>query len=176
MAQPRSRLRVEELGPRVLPSANPLIDPRDGPAHAAAHMGVHTPPKPADTFDGLDGTLTGWIKPSRVGPADAGLRFAVDGSGKLGGLDTFTVTGSLQGTGFIAKGHATGELTLTNALGTIKVKLQGPEQPGSAPLPGRFHFTVTAGTGAYKTLRDDGEVSLTTQRHGSATSFRLVFA
>ena len=54
--------------------------------------------------------------------------------------------------------------------------LVGPQQPGFSPLPGRFHFVVTGGTGAYSHLQDDGEVTLVTQQHGATTGLRLVFA
>jgi hypothetical protein len=170
----KGHLQLEELGARILPSASPLIalpDPPDGPAH----VGGRTVNQPAAGFDGLDGTVRGTLKPA-VGIPDLGPAFSVQGKGKLGGLDEFTVTGFLHGTGFVAKGQATGELTLTNAHGTIKLKLEGPQQPGFAPLPGRFSFTVTGGTGAYKNLHDDGEVSLHLHQQGGATTFRLVFA
>jgi hypothetical protein len=173
-----ARLKVEPLGTRILPSANPLVDSlatSDGPVHVA-HLDVRTIRTPTDTIDGLDGTIHGTFKRFAGVPADIGLRFALDGSGKLGGLDTFAVKGVLHGTGFVAQGRATGLLTLTNRHGSITVKLQGPEQPGFAALPGDFHFTVAAGTGAYKNLRDAGDVKLTVQTHGAATAFRLVFA
>ena len=168
------RLQVEELSARTLPSAT-VIDPPDTPdtpAHVG-HAGVHATHV---TFDGLDGTVRGTLTPVVHGPTDGGLRYAVAGSGKLGGLDTFHVTGSLHAVGFIANGHAAGDLTLTNAHGTITMHLVGPQQPGFSPLPGHFHFVVTGGTGAYTHLQDDGEVTLVTQQHGGTTSLRLVFA
>src|SRR5262249_57080203 len=109
MRSPKPRLQVEELGSRILLSANPLIDPPDSvevTAHTAAHRGVQVLPK---DFDGLDGTLHGTVQ-HLPGMPDGGQRYTLRGSGKLGGLDKFTVTGSLHGTGFLAKGHAIGEL------------------------------------------------------------------
>jgi hypothetical protein len=168
---PKARLRVEELGSRVLPSASPLTALPGAPALAAG-MRIRPAPSP---MGGLHGTVTGSLHRSLPTVLDVGRLFAVDGSGRLGGLGTFSVAGSVNGTGFLARGHATGQLTLTNARGSITVSLRGPEQPGFAPLPGRFHFTVTGGTGAYENFHDDGEATLTGQTHGTATTFRLVF-
>jgi hypothetical protein len=132
--------------------------------------------EPAPAFGRLDGTLRGTLTPAAGNP-DLGRRCDLEGNGSLGGLDTFHVTGYLLRTGFVASGYAVGELTLSNAHGTITLRLQGASLQGAfAPLPAGFHFTVTGGTGAYKGLHDDGEVSLHQQQHGGTTTFQLVFA
>jgi hypothetical protein len=169
----RVRLEGEQLGGRILPSATPLFFPAAIPT--ARHGAVVETLRPA-SIENLNGTLRGSLTPAVKSPVDAGLQYRLTGSGVLGSPRKFTATGFLRGTGFIAKGHATGELTLANAKGSITVKVVGPPQAGFAPLPGSFHFTVTAGTGAYKGLTGDGEVSLQTHGLGGPTTFRLVFA
>jgi hypothetical protein len=125
---------------------------------------------------GLEGTVHGALKRFTGVPADIGARFALQGSGKFGSLGTFDVKGVVHGTGFLAKGHATGLMTLTNGHGAITVRLVGPEQPGFAALPGRFHFTIVAGSGAYKNFHDAGDVTVKLQPHGAATNIQLTFA
>jgi hypothetical protein len=168
MRHPRARLGLEELGSRILPSATPFAPPVTPLVYTASQA-----PALTGSFHDLDGAVRGTLIPA-PGIPDLGPAYAVQGKGKLGGLDEFTVTGFLRGTGFIPTGHASGELTLTNSHGTIRLSLAGPAQPGFARLPGHFHFTVTGGTGAYQGLQDDGEVTLQVQNHG--TAFTMVFA
>ena len=178
MKPTHARLNLEPLGARILPSANPVLGVRetsDG-AFPTAHLSTGTVVTPSNSIDGLDGTAHGTLRQFTGIPADIGLRYSLDGSGKLGGLDTFAVKGVLHGTGFLAQGQATGVLTLTNRHGSITVKLLGPEQPGFSKLPGHFRFTVAAGSGAYKSFHDSGNVTLTIQAHGAGGAFRLLFA
>jgi hypothetical protein len=66
-------------------------------------------------------------------------------------------------------------MTLTNAKGSITLKLEGPTQSGFAPLPNRFHFSVTSGTGAYRGVTDHGEATLRAHTQGGKTTLNLVF-
>jgi hypothetical protein len=67
------------------------------------------------------------------------------------------VTGKLQSIGFIAEGHAQGDLFLAGANGTITLHLTGVEQQnGPKGLPDVFSFTVTGGSGKYSNVEDDG--------------------
>jgi hypothetical protein len=173
MQKRHTPLQVEELGARVLPSVSPLAG-LGSLAGASAHARAASSPAPA--LNRLDGTVRGTLTPAAGNP-DLGRRYDLAGHGTLGGLGSFHVTGYLLGTGFLAGGHAAGELTLTNSRGTIQLRLEGdPAQGAFAPLPAGFHFTVTGGTGAYKGLHEGGEVSLHQQQHGSTTGFQLVFA
>src|SRR4051812_43295147 len=146
MQRPTARLQVEDLESRTVPSAS-LLRPVFGAAlvsHAAHDIGLP---------GAIHGTLT-----AQPGIPDTGAHYAVSGSGWLLGLGQVSVTGSLQGTGFIAQGHASGQLTLTNSKGTVTVDLVGPTQQSFAPLPHVFHFTVSGGTGAYQNLHASGDV------------------
>jgi hypothetical protein len=51
-------------------------------------------------------------------------------------------------------------LTLSNGQGNVTLQLTGPEQPGFAPLPEKFHFSVVSATGAYKGLKVKGSIDL----------------
>jgi hypothetical protein len=53
-----------------------------------------------------------------------------------------------------------GELTFSNAKGSVTIELVGPEQPGFSPLPGTFRYTVKKGTGACAHLTGSGSLSL----------------
>jgi hypothetical protein len=92
--------------------------------------------------------------------SDAGVQYQFTGAGKFFGLHDAEISGSLYSVGFIARGHAGGELTFTNAKGSVTIELVGPEQPGFSPLPGTFHYTVKKGTGAYAHLTGSGSLSL----------------
>jgi hypothetical protein len=91
---------------------------------------------------------------------DAGVQYKFTGAGQFFGLHDAEISGSLYSVGFIARGHAGGELTFTNAKGSVTIELVGPEQAGFAPLPGTFHYSVKKGTGAYAHLTGSGSLSL----------------
>ncbi|HTK74288.1 MAG TPA: hypothetical protein VL371_03465 [Gemmataceae bacterium] len=172
MSSPKVRLRVEELGSRVLPSRSPL------PAGHVADM-THraaVSPRPAATPVNLHGALQGTLFQVIRGPIDLGIQYGLTGAGELGGQLRFQVTGGLRRVGFIAQGQATGALTLTNAQGSITLSLVGPTQPGFAPLPAGFHYTVTGGTGAYQGATGEGQVTLRTRPVGGLALFTLDFA
>jgi hypothetical protein len=172
MRSPNVRLRIEELGARILPRAAPVPS---GLAAGATHHADVTPP-PAAARVNLHGTVQGTLVPVIRGPIDAGLQYDLTGAGVLGGQPPFLASGTLHRTGMIAPGHATGTLTLTNARGSITLRLEGPPQPGFAPLPGGFHFVVTGGTGAYWGVTGDGQLTLQTRPLGGLVPFKLAFA
>jgi hypothetical protein len=62
----------------------------------------------------------------------------------------------VRATGFIRSGRSTGTLTLTNSQGSVTLALTGPPQRGNSPLPGRYQFAITGGTGAFKSLSGGG--------------------
>lgn len=89
------------------------------------------------------------------GPLDAKL----DGTGKVRGLGLVTLSGSLQFGGFMMAGQPdiNGTVTLTNAKGSVTLRLTG--RGGNGQIPGET-FTLTAsvvkGTGSYANFRRIG--------------------
>jgi hypothetical protein len=78
-------------------------------------------------------------------------------------------TGTLRSPGFIAKGHAGGTLTLTNAHGSVTISLKGPLQRGFSSLPNKFSFQITSGTGAYAGDTGRGMAQLSEVLNDSST-------
>jgi hypothetical protein len=119
----------------------------------------------------LTGRGTGSFQSNLPFP-DAGLTYTVNGSAQLADMGQVNVTGSVHAMGFLAKGHATGALTFSNARGSITVELTGlPEQNGFAPLPQYFRYRISAATGQFKSLHETGTLrldfsSLTANTHG----------
>ena len=135
MTSRRTVLRVESLDERALPSAVASAAP------AAAALAAAQPQPPSGQAHGTYAV--------QVGNPDAGTAYHVQGSGHVKGVGQFTFTGTLHRVGFIAQGHATGTLTLTNANGSVTLALTGPTQAGFARLPVTFAYHVSGGTGAY---------------------------
>jgi hypothetical protein len=74
----------------------------------------------------LHGTIT--AKRSRI--ADTGTTYVVHASGRLDGLGKTTASGTVQGTGFIARGREGMSLTLKTAVGMITVSAHSRPVPG----------------------------------------------
>jgi hypothetical protein len=109
----------------------------------------------------LDGTLRGTYAPEPT--VDTGPTQRLSGSGRVGLLGQVTVSGDLGRSGYILFPNrpALGTIVLTNSQGTVTLSLRNDVQGKSAGLPSRFHYTVTAGTGAYAHLADSGSARLT---------------
>jgi len=140
MSAPKKSTRVEELESRAVPSTIPFL-----PTGVSGMLGAHAQGNHAPVLAGM---LTGSYTPAHQVP-DVGLRFNLHGTGTVSGMGHVTLTGWVQSTGFVASGHARGELVLSNAHGTLTLQLEGTLQPGFAPLPTHFYFNVVKGTGAY---------------------------
>jgi hypothetical protein len=91
---------------------------------------------------------------------DAGVRYRLGGTADLAGLGHFEVSGSVRSVGFIRWGRAGGELTLSNACGSVRLSLLGPVQRGFSHLPGTFSYRVVGATGAYLGLHASGTLHL----------------
>jgi hypothetical protein len=117
----------------------------------------------------LGGTIHGTFhKP--VGIPDVGAQYNLAGSGKLAHFGPATVTGTLREVGFIAQGHSTGTLTLSNAKGSITLSLTGPTQGGFSRLPTTYGFVMSRGTGAYAHDVDTGQLTLHLGGPGGAST------
>lgn len=154
MSQPCTLLGLEELESRVaLSSYNPALVVTAAPSQPSQHL-----------HGNLQGSYT--IVPSNP---DTGRQYDLSGSGYIHGLGQVTATGELHSTGFILNGHATGTLTLQNANGTVTLQLVGPSQPGFAPLPNHFDYTIVSATGSYTGMQGSGTIDLHLQPNSSGT-------
>jgi hypothetical protein len=149
MPEPRTLLKLQELGERSLPSVvAPLPAPNYG-GLAAAKVAAHP----------LHGTGKGTYHAPQV-TIDAGTSFTMSGTANVGALGSFTVSGSVRGVGMIVFGRASGELVLSNAHGTITLALHGPVQPAFSQPPAELVYSVTRGTGDFQHLSGYGTVGV----------------
>ena len=151
MSPRRTFLELEPLGDRVLPSTTALPLPT-GPLMASL-----APAQPALHL--LEGHGRGSYTADAIIP-DAGAEYRLQGFADLAGLGRVALSGSVHAVGFLQRGHAGGDLTFTNARGSVTVELLGPEQPAFSPLPEAFRYKVVAATGAYKGLAAQGTLQL----------------
>jgi hypothetical protein len=75
---------------------------------------------------GTRGTLT--LMRTRV--PDVGSGFALKAAGSVTPLGHTSITGTVHGTGFIARGHDTMSVTLTNTRGSVTVTASSATVPG----------------------------------------------
>jgi hypothetical protein len=139
MARLDTRLDLERLGSRILPSASPVA------AHSAP---VFLGPPVVQPNPPLSGHGHGSYFYDAV-ESGAGIEYRMSGTAALPGMGTVGVRGSVHSVGFIQKGHAGGELTFGGPHGSITLELTGPTQAGFSPLPTSFTVRVVAETGAY---------------------------
>jgi hypothetical protein len=110
----------------------------------------------------LNGTFRGHYHVNFSVP-DVGMTFVTNGSGHVSGVGHAFVTGKIHTIGFIAQGHAQGDLFLAGANGTINLHLTGPEQDnGPKGLPDVFSFSIVGGTGKYTNVQGHGVATLVT--------------
>jgi hypothetical protein len=106
---------------------------------------------------------------------DAGRIQDLQGSGVFLWLGRVRISGSLHTPGLILQGHTTGTLVLSNARGSVTLRLTGPPQPGFSPPPSTFQYTITGGTGAYAGIMGQGTASFS-ETTGSGHRFFMRFA
>jgi hypothetical protein len=107
----------------------------------------------------LTGTARGVYSSTSRNP-DTGTTYYINAAGNLAGLGGTAVSGSMRTPGFVARGQATGTLTLYAARGTITLHLVGPTQPGFIALPATLSYTIGGGTRAYRGATGSGTVDL----------------
>ena len=158
MLHSRTRLNVESLASRIVPSA--VTVPTTATTVAAI---VHK-------HYALAGRGTGTYQEQHTLP-DAGLTCTLSGTAQVADLGQVTVAGTLHGTGYISHGHAAGTLKLSNAKGSVTLELTGlPEQNGFAALPPYFRYRIVSGTGQFLHLSETGTLRIDMTRTGAATS------
>ena len=132
-----------------------------GHAHQLTEIGagdasVVVAPKPHKVS--VKGTLTGTYT-TPLGNPDA-RSYVFTGTGTAGALGAADLGGSITPPGFIRTAPATGELTLTNATGSVTLDVTGKTQPGGSPLPQKLAYVVTGGTGAFANAGGKGSISV----------------
>lgn len=110
-------------------------------------------PSRADVHVKLNGGLSGTYQVVSALP-DVGKSYTLAGHGFVNPLGKTDVTGNIHQLGFVVRGKARGQIVITTPRGDLTLALTGPTQKGFAPLPERFTFRITNGSGAY--LHDRG--------------------
>jgi hypothetical protein len=140
----RARPTVEPLDARNLPSPTFL-----GPPEPLIPPALH-----------LTGAGHGTYDADAVVP-DAGQEFHLHGMAGVGGLGgQLRLAGFVHEVGFVAHGHAWGEVTLADSHGSIVLAVTGPDEPGFGPLPNRWEYRVEWATRAYRGFTGSGEFDL----------------
>ena len=157
-----ARVGVESLEGRVVLSTA-------GTSMIASPTG--TAPGQGPAYLDIQGSGHGSVLSTRHNP-DTGTAEVLLGSATVKGEGPVLITGTVQGTGNIARGQAGGSITISDARGDLTLKLTGPTTAGStAPKSGTYQFTVESGTGGFARTFGNGTVALTL----GAKSFRLAF-
>ena len=160
MAKKRSILEVEQLDVRVTPSllvgsllggaasgvtdAPPATDPpvvANPVAHPLAGQGYGTYTSP-------------FLRPdNRPG-------YVLQGDAALAALGRVKISGAIVGVMPGQFGTATGTLTFTNDHGSVTIDLQGLPQRGFGGVPFDWQYKVSAATGDYANIQDQGALRL----------------
>jgi hypothetical protein len=115
----------------------------------------------------LDGTINGKysLAPTAV---SIGAGYVFNGTGTAGDLGAVSAHAFVTIPAFIAPGHATGTMTLTQVgpmanalLNSVTLALTGPPQPASAGFPATLNFTITGGTGQFAGATGAGTIAVT---------------
>ncbi len=96
----------------------------------------------------VNGKLTGAFT-LVAGLPDVGRTYNLTGTGSVSVVGSVAATGSVRTLGFIASGHATGDITLTQGSSSVVLHLEGPVQTGFSGLPTSFHYTVQSANGVF---------------------------
>jgi hypothetical protein len=132
----------------------------------------------------LTGTAKGRFH-AHINNPDTGKDFTFFGSGQVAPLGHVDLTGHIHSPGFIANGHSTGLLVLSNPKGSVTLSLIGPVQSGFTPVPDTFTFKITNASGKFKGDTGTGFMVLElepaaaptlTGEHGSFTMIFLTVA
>jgi len=107
----------------------------------------------------LAGTITGTYTLAPVTPV-IGQTYVFTGSGNASDLGAVTANASITLPGFIAVGHATGTMTLSNANGSVTLRLAGPLQPTIGAFPTTLSYAIIGATGAYVGDTADGTIKV----------------
>lgn len=147
MSLRRTTLRVEELGQRTLPSVT-VAPPAPLPS-VAIQQTVHP----------MTGSGRGDFAQAAPAPGSSEA-YRLNGIIRVAGMGEVRVTGSVHTVGNTREGTAVGTITLSNARGSMTLRLEGPKQAGFSELPKYFRYRIVTGTGAYTRMTDSGLLRL----------------
>lgn len=109
--------------------------------------------------------LTGIAKGTyhaHVANPDTGTTFTFFGRPSLiRPLGISILTGNIQSPGFIAHGQSHGLLVIANPSGSLTLRVTGPPQNGSTPVPDVFTYKITNSSGRFRGDTGSGYIVLT---------------
>jgi hypothetical protein len=158
----RRRPQLESLETMTLLSGLP----------AAAHQAARRDVSPASAHISTHATLAQALGPGTIGGtffahranSGSGTIYSLFASGKLAPLGPVLLVGGFSTAGFAARGAGGGNLAFTSESNRGNLLVRLTELPaGSAPTPGRYHFSyvVAHGSGAIDGARGSGTVEIT---------------
>jgi hypothetical protein len=154
MSRKSSRLRLESLSERLVPSTTQPLPPVPAP------VAVVQPAHP------LAGRGTGDFS-SHHGNPDTGTTFHIHGTMTTQGLGKVTVAGDIHGPGFIKSNTYTGRLYFRTGHGRVVVELTSFRPAGPAGLPVWYHYQIVGGSGPFTKMHDSGSLRLDVQLFAS---------
>ena len=89
-----------------------------------------------------------------------GYIYSLSGQGHVRPLGLTNLMGDLNAVGSISEGRAGGTVTLSDSEGTLTLDLTGPLQSSFSPLPNKFDYSITGGTGCFGNATGQGAASL----------------
>jgi hypothetical protein len=176
MQSRKTRLNLELMECRALPGTIPLAAPAPpitviapsppstiftqlgAPAIPAVPAPTTTKPPPILTHALAGGGSGSYVCTLKYADTPSGFHFT--GMAEVRGMGKVAVQADVYGVGFKTNGRAAGQITFSNAHGSVKVELLGPVQPRLSTLPEWFQYKVVSATGQYSQLRDSGTLRL----------------
>ena len=180
-----TRLNVEMLEARDVPGiapprpfiASPVFHPPPLPPMLNAPIAparVSPPTTHSPAPHALAGVVTGsYICSLRFGNTNSGYHF--HGTATLKGMGQVYVLADVYAVGFATGRGAAGQIILNNGKGSVTIKLSGPIQPKLSPLPTQFQYKIVAATGAYRNLKDNGQLQILRALDRIPMRYGLVF-
>jgi len=145
------------------------------PPRISFHAPIHPPVRPpVHAHHALATVATGYyICTLRFASTNTGYHFT--GSATVKSMGWVFVQADIYAVGYSTGRGAYGQITFSNAHGSVTIKLTGPSQPKLSPLPSVFHYKVLSTTGAYRHIKDSGQLRLTRMPDRVPVRFGLRF-
>jgi hypothetical protein len=142
------------------PPVVPVLQiPHSLPAPVAPKAAPKPPVPPVPSTHALAGSGSGtYVCTLQFANTPTGFYF--NGTANIQGMGQVIVSATIHGVGFKTGARATGQITFTNAKGSVTISVTGPVQPELSALPSAFQYQVIAATGAFRNLKDTGHLTL----------------